>query len=86
MNWGSPLVTDDRVFTGTASQNIDGTVIKHDGGIVAVDRHTGEVVWRLVSPVPPSGQFGGYAGSLAVAGDKVIAAGFDGKLIALPVR
>ena len=36
-----------------------------------------------VSPEPPENSFGGYAGSLALAGDRVIAAGFDGKLIAL---
>ncbi|HVZ65360.1 MAG TPA: PQQ-binding-like beta-propeller repeat protein [Lacunisphaera sp.] len=86
MNWGTPLVTVDRVFTGTASQNLPGTVIAHEGGIVALDRRTGAVVWRLVSPPAAEGEFGGYAGSLALAGDKVIAAGFDGKLIALPAK
>jgi len=86
MNWGSPLVTADRVFTGTASQNLPGTVIAHAGGIVALDRRTGAVVWRLVSPPAAEGEFGGYAGSLALAGDKVIAAGFDGKLVAFPAN
>jgi hypothetical protein len=39
----------------------------------------------LAAPAPENG-FGGYAGSLALAGDKVIAAGFDGNLIALPAN
>jgi outer membrane protein assembly factor BamB len=86
MNWGTPLVTADRVFTGTASQNIPGTAIAHEGGILALDRSTGAVLWRLVSPAAAEGKFGGYAGSLALAGDKVIAAGFDGNLIALPAH
>lgn len=86
MNWGTPLVTADRVFTGTASQNLPGTVIAHEGGIVALDRRTGAVVWRLVSPPAAEGEFGGYAGSLALAGDKVVAAGFDGKLVAYPAK
>jgi len=86
MNWGSPLVTADRVFTGTVSQNIEGTAIAHVGGIVALDRTTGAVKWRLLATPPPENGFGGYAGSLALAGDKVIAAGFDGWLIALPAN
>ncbi len=86
MNWGSPLVTADRVFTGTASQNIPGTAIAHTGGLLALDRATGAVLWRLVSPSAPEGSFGGYAGSLALAGDRVIAAGFDGMLVAYPAH
>lgn len=86
MNWGSPLVTADRVFTGTAAQNLPGTVIDHAGGLVALDRKTGAVLWRLATPKPPANSFGGYAGSLTLAGDKVIAAGFDGQLVAYPAR
>lgn len=86
MNWGSPLVTDDTVFTGTAAQNIPGTLIPHVGGIIALDRATGAVKWQLLAPPAPENGFGGYAGSLALAGDKVIAAGFDGQLIALPAK
>jgi len=86
MNWGSPLVTDDAVFTGTVAQNVPGTVIAHTGGIVALDRATGAVKWRWLAAPAPANGFGGYAGTLALAGDKVIAAGFDGKLIALPAK
>lgn len=86
MNWGSPLVTDDAVFTGTVAQNILGTLIAHTGGIMALDRATGAVKWQLLAAPAPENGFGGYAGTLALAGDKVIAAGFDGKLIALPAK
>ena len=86
MNWGTPLVTTDRVFTGTASQNMAGTLIAHRGGLIAMDRQTGKGLWQLVSPPGPPDGFGGYAGSLALTGDKVIAAGFDGTLLALPAQ
>jgi len=86
MNWGSPLMTADRVFTGTAAQNIPGTAIVHTGGIMALDRRTGAVLWQLLAAPAAENGFGGYAGSLALAGDKVIAAGFDGNLIALPAK
>ncbi len=86
MNWGSPLVTDNAVFTGTVAQNLPGTLIAHTGGIVALDRATGAVKWQLLAAPAPENGFGGYAGTLALADDKVIAAGFDGKLIALPAK
>lgn len=86
MNWGSPLVTDDAVFTGTVAQHLAGTVIAHRGGIAALDRRTGEFRWWLASPEGAEGTFTGYPGTLALAGDKIVAAGFDGNLIALPAR
>ncbi len=85
MDWGTPLVTDRFVFTGTANQNVPGTLIDHAAGLVKLDRTTGAILWRLEQPKAATGQFAGYAGSLALAGDKVIAAGFDGWLVAYPV-
>ncbi|MDB6114800.1 MAG: bamB [Lacunisphaera sp.] len=84
--WGWPLVTNDTVFIGTVAQNIPGTLIRHRGGILALDRKTGAVKWQLLSPEPAINSFGGYAGSLALAGDKVIAVGYEGVLLALPAR
>lgn len=84
MNWGTPLVTANAVFTGTVAQNLPGTLIAHVGGIMALDRATGTPKWQLRSPPPAQGGFGGYAGSLAEADGRVIAAGLDGDLIALP--
>jgi len=86
LDWGTPLVTQDNVFTGTVAQNMEGTVIEHAGGIMALDRSTGAPRWQRLAAAAPENGFGGYAGSLALAGDKVIAAGFDGKLIALPAN
>lgn len=86
MDWGTPLVTERFVFTGTVNQNLSGTLIDHAAGLVKLDRATGTVIWRLVLPKAAEGGFAGYAGSLALAGDKVIAAGFDGWLTAYPVE
>lgn len=86
MCWGWPAVTGDTVFIGAVAQNIPGTVIAHTGGIMALDRRTGAVKWHYRSPRPPPNSFGGQAGSLAVAGDRIIALGFDGLLTAWPMR
>jgi outer membrane protein assembly factor BamB len=86
MTWGSPLVTDRHVFAGTVNQNLPGTLIPHEAGLAKLDRATGEIIWRIKLPAAPPGKFAGYAGSLALAGDKVIAAGFDGFLVAYPAE
>lgn len=86
MDWGTPLLTDRAVFIGTVNQNIPGTLINHTAGLVKLDRATGAVVWQIVLPKAAEGKFAGYAGSLALAGDKVIAAGFDGFLAAYPIE
>jgi outer membrane protein assembly factor BamB len=86
LSWGTPLVTDRYVFAGTVNQNLPGTLIEHSAGLVKLDRATGAVLWRLTLPKAESGRFAGYAGSLALAGTSVIAAGFDGWLTAWPVE
>lgn len=85
VTWGTPAVTADTVFAGVTCQR--GALIAHAGGIVALDRRTGAIKWR--HPMTFSDDkipFGGIGGSLAVDGDRIIAAGFDGKLIALPAK
>lgn len=84
LSWGTPVVTARSVFAGTAGQNIAGTVIQHTGGIVALDRATGVVRWRYVVSAAPDASFTGFAGSLAVSENKILGAGVDGTLVALP--
>jgi hypothetical protein len=86
MTWGTPALDQHAVYAATASQNYPGTVIHHEGGIVALDRKTGAVKWRYAAPEPAENALGGYAGSLALADGRLFAAGLDGTLIALPVR
>jgi hypothetical protein len=77
-------VTAKTVFAGSSGQNIAGTVIKHTGGITAIDRASGSVKWRYESPTVEGAAFTGFAGSLVSVSDRVIGASVDGKLIALP--
>jgi hypothetical protein len=85
MTWGTPAVGSDTVFAGVTCQK--GALIPHKGGIVALDRKTGALKWRHPMTFPNEQMpFGGVAGFLVLDGDKVIAAGFDGNLIALPAK
>ena len=86
MDWGTPLVTDRAVFIGTVNQNVPGTLINHTAGLVKLDRATGTVLWQLILPKAAEGRFAGYAGSLALVGNKVVGAGFDGFLAAYPAE
>jgi outer membrane protein assembly factor BamB len=84
MAWGTPVVTTDTIFAGTSSQNP--AVIKHTGGIAALDRHTGKVKWRHVVPPAEGAERAGYLGSLVLCDGQVIGAAYDGTLIAFPAR
>lgn len=86
MTWGTPALGQATVYAATAAQNVAGTVIHHEGGIVALDRRSGAVKWRYAAPEPAENSLGGYAGSLALDHGRLFAAGFDGTLIALPAR
>ena len=86
MTWGTPVVTDKIVYAATAAQNFPGTVIEHQGGIVALDRRTGAVRWRYAAPPPAENSLGGFAGSLVLDRDRLIGAEFDGILIGLPAH
>ena len=82
--WGTPVVTADTIYAGTHAQNP--AYLHHEGGIVALDRQTGAAKWRVVLPLPPGAPRAGCVGSLALAGDRLIAAGFDGTLAAYPLK
>lgn len=81
--WASPLVVRDTVFMGVAG--VKPYVIDHRASIVAIDRKNGSLRWRRAESQPAAPGTSGHPGSLALAGDVVIAAGVDGSLIALPV-
>jgi len=84
ITWGTPVVTADTVFAGTSAQVP--AAIAHSGGITALDRRTGAVKWRRVTPLPAGAERAGYLGSLVFANDKLIGAGFDGVLVAYPAH
>jgi outer membrane protein assembly factor BamB len=77
--WGQPAVTPARVYAGVASQV--GYLAAHRAGLVALDRATGQAVWRYAIPAPPSGPYG-FPGSPAAGAGLVFATGLDGKVYA----
>jgi len=79
--WGQPAVTARRVYMGTSA--LDGYPVPHQAGLLAVDRATGEPVWRFLAPVEKDKAYG-FTGSVAVGAGHVFAAGLDGRVVALP--
>ena len=77
--WGQPAVTQERVYLGTSSQA--GYPSGHRAGVMALDRATGRVAWRYVSPAAPKGAFG-FPGSPALGEGFVFVSGLDGRLYA----
>ena len=81
--WGTPLVTEKYVYDGTSA--IVPYMTHHAGGVVALDRKTGRVVWRFPLPNPPGTLHYGFAGSPARAGDLFVIGGMDGSLYGFPI-
>jgi outer membrane protein assembly factor BamB len=84
--WGQPAVTATRVYAGTASTV--GYTAGHRGGVVALDRASGRMVWRYAVAKPESGPFG-FPGSPAVGDGRVYATSLDGRVCAfaeVPIR
>lgn len=76
-SWGQPAVGPGRVYAGTSSQV--GYPVKHEGGVVALDRATGAVVWRFSTAAPDSGAYG-FPGSPALGAGRVFVGGLDGRV------
>jgi outer membrane protein assembly factor BamB len=84
LTWGMPVVTADRVYAGTQAQHP--AFLHHEAGLVAMDRRTGAVQWRVALILPPGADRAGFIGSLALAGDTLFAAGYDGTLAGYPAK
>jgi outer membrane protein assembly factor BamB len=80
--WGTPLVTDDLVFYATAGTA--NYMTRHEASLGALDRKSGQIKWRKPIPLRAGAYFSGVAGSLALAGDRFVAANLDGTLAAYP--
>jgi len=77
--WGQPAVGGDRVYLGSSGQV--GYPAKQSASFFALDRDTGKPVWSFTTATPDSGSYG-FAGSAALSGSLVYAAGLDGRLYA----
>jgi len=85
MSWGTPAVTAHTVYAGAVAQM--GALVTHRAGLVALDRATGAIKWRFAQGSPTEKlPFTGTPGSIAVSGDRIIAAGFDGIMRAFAIE
>lgn len=82
--FGTPLVTADRIYAGAAG----GTpyFIPHVAGFAVLDRATGKMLQRWPLPDSPGAHQWGIAGSLALAGDTIVATTIDGSVYGFPAR
>jgi eukaryotic-like serine/threonine-protein kinase len=78
--WSTPAVTDKLVYIGVVG--VKPYFIEHHGNFLAVDRATGQVVWRFpLSPIPGSVTYG-VASSPAVDRGLVYFGSLDGTFYA----
>jgi len=82
--WGRPAVTEKRVYIGAEGNSP--YPVRNLGSFCALDRATGRIVWRWVSPDLPGVVQTGFVGGPALAGDLVVVAGLDGSLSAFPAE
>jgi outer membrane protein assembly factor BamB len=82
--FGTPLVTADRIYAGAAG----GTpyFIAHQASFAVLERASGRMLQRWPLPASSGAHQWGIAGSLALAGDTVVAATIDGSVYGFPAR
>lgn len=80
--WARPAVTDSTVLAGTVG--MEGYMGPRRGSLVALDRSSGAVRWRLELPPLGGGAQWGVASAPAALGDRLFAATLGGTLYAFP--
>ena len=64
---GSPVVVGDTIFTGVSASGAGGPQATFRGAIVALNAHTGRILWQSYSLPDNGGVPGGYAGATMFA-------------------
>jgi hypothetical protein len=82
--WGTPLAVNDTVYYATGGT--DKYFITQKGSLGALDRKSGAIRWRKPILLTSPNHVSGYANSLAYANGKIIAAGLDSTIVALPTQ
>ena len=83
-SWGRPLVTEKFIYAALCAE--EPYMIRHQGGLAALDRTTGKLVWRLAMPNPAGTYSWGFTGSPARAGNLLLVGGLNGTLYAFPIE
>jgi outer membrane protein assembly factor BamB len=79
--WPRPAVTEKFVYATTAG--INPYYLRHLGGLVALDRVTGKIVWRWPTP-ESSAHCSGFVAAPVVETKTVVVGGLDGTLYGFP--
>lgn len=82
--FGTPLAVGERIYAGAAG----GTpyFVPHVASFNVLDRATGRLLERWPLPDSPDAHQWGIAGSLALAGDTIVATTIGGSIYGFPVR
>jgi outer membrane protein assembly factor BamB len=83
-SWGRPLVTEKTIYVALCAE--EPYAIRHQGGLAALDRASGKLMWRLATPNPAGTYSWGFTGSPARAGNSLLIGGLNGTLYAFPVE
>jgi outer membrane protein assembly factor BamB len=76
--WGRPAVDATRVFIGAGG--VTPYEIRHVGGVAALDRRTGALLWRWPAPEMPGAFLSGFIAAPTVDAGRLIIGGLDGTL------
>ncbi len=92
--WATPEVSGDRVFVSAEGvtpyfAGVDPVVpypMRHFGSLSALDRKTGQIIWRWQMPDWPGAWISGFVAAPAAADGLVVVGGVDGTLYAFAAR
>lgn len=84
VTWGRPVVTEKIVYAAAAG--FEPYQIRHIGGISALDRTTGQILWRWETPHGPDLYESGFAAGPTLVGDTLLVGSMNGILYAFPVE
>jgi outer membrane protein assembly factor BamB len=82
--WGQPALTEKFVYDGTTA--VVPYSIRHEGGVVALDRKTGRLAWRWPLPNPPGVYSYGAGASPVLANGLLLIGATNGTLYAFPAE
>jgi len=82
--WGRPLVTDEVVYASAGG--FEPYQMRHVGGLNAIDRTTGKILWRWETPRGPDLYESGFIAGPTLAGDTVLVGSVNGILYGFPIN
>jgi len=83
ISWGRPVITEARVY---AAVRYSPSIETHEGGLLAIDRESGEVAWRYPNDRPAGATHRGFGASPAADSRRVYVGGLDGIVYAFELR